>query len=244
MPPCRLGIFLFFLHLMNTGKTTPAAFSAKLSPKNYEQKCLCLLLLDLSGSMHGEKLARLKEGLYAFVADVAADFTASQRLEVAVVGFNTTAFGIVPPGLIADLDIKAIDALTAGGSTSMYEALEVGMSAIEAHKNYYKKTGQPYYRPYLVLMTDGEATDRYNAPACIERLQREVSEKRFTFLPVGVDGADMDELNRLGPARKLQDVRFAEFFKWLSASMSMISQSVAGQTIKLPSTDPWAEQSI
>ena len=36
------------------------------SPDNYEQKCLCLLVLDVSGSMSGDPINELNKGLQEF----------------------------------------------------------------------------------------------------------------------------------------------------------------------------------
>ena len=46
---------------------------------NPEPRCACVLLLDVSGSMHGSKVAALNEGLRAFAADIGTDALARQR---------------------------------------------------------------------------------------------------------------------------------------------------------------------
>lgn len=53
----------------------------------------------------------------------------------------------------------------------------------------------------------------------------------------------MTFLNHLSssPARKLQGTKFVELFAWLSNSITAISQSTLGETVQLPSIDPWSE---
>ena len=48
---------------------------------NPEQRCPCVLLLDTSGSMHGDPIAELNEGLRAFKEDLISDSLAVKRVE-------------------------------------------------------------------------------------------------------------------------------------------------------------------
>ncbi len=56
--------------------------------ENQEPRCPCVLLLDTSGSMHGEKIGALNEGLRAFRDDLLRDPVARKRVEIAVVAFD------------------------------------------------------------------------------------------------------------------------------------------------------------
>jgi uncharacterized protein YegL len=42
----------------------------------------------------------------------------------------------------------------------------------------------------------------------------------------------------------LKGLAFEEFFTWLSASITLVSQSVEGQTLQLPPSGGWAQISI
>jgi len=50
---------------------------------NPEPRCPCVLLLDTSGSMQGEPINALNNGLRAFKDDLIKDALASKRVEVA-----------------------------------------------------------------------------------------------------------------------------------------------------------------
>ncbi|MBO8730145.1 hypothetical protein INO98_14435, partial [Staphylococcus aureus] len=52
-----------------------AYFSGEM-PDNYEQKCLCTLVLDVSGSMQGEPMRALNRGLQDFYAAIEDDLIA------------------------------------------------------------------------------------------------------------------------------------------------------------------------
>ncbi len=49
-------------------------FSAETA-ENYEQKCLCVLLLDVSGSMRGEPINELNKALQEFYNEIKEDET-------------------------------------------------------------------------------------------------------------------------------------------------------------------------
>ena len=52
--------------------------------ENPEPRCPCILLLDTSGSMKGEPIAQLNEGLVVFKDELTADPLAQKRVEVAL----------------------------------------------------------------------------------------------------------------------------------------------------------------
>lgn len=55
---------------------------------NPEPRCPCLLLLDVSGSMRGDPLKELNEGLVQFRDELYADSLAAKRVEVGIVTFG------------------------------------------------------------------------------------------------------------------------------------------------------------
>jgi uncharacterized protein YegL len=57
--------------------------------ENPEPRCPCVLLLDTSGSMMGEPITALNQGLVAFRDDLTRDPLASRRVELAVVTFDS-----------------------------------------------------------------------------------------------------------------------------------------------------------
>ena len=94
-------------------------FSAE-SAENFEQKCLCVLVLDVSGSMRGEPIRELNNGLQDFYNEIMADETTSQRLEVSIMTFNQAVQTLQEPALI---DNVTMPTLTAYGSTAMVDAV-------------------------------------------------------------------------------------------------------------------------
>ena len=211
------------------------------SPKNYEQKCLCTLVLDTSASMRGRPLEELLSGLAAFRAEIEADWVAANRLELSIYAFDSVCRLVQSPSLVGDMDLPLLEA---GGTTRLVEAIREAMAGIEARKAWYRATGQPYYRPMMVLITDGEPDEGQDVEALATELRAAVGERKFSFFALGVKGYRHDVLARIcpedSPPLPLEAYRFSAFFKWLSNSISVMTKSEQGGDLVLPPVSDWS----
>ena len=214
-------------------------FSAEAAA-NYEQKCLVCLVLDVSGSMRGKPIDELNKGLQEFYNEIADDETTSQKLEVSLITFNHIVRTIQEPALVENFKMPK---LTATGSTAMVTAVNEAIDKVEARKKWYKETGQTYYRPWIILMTDGEPDDDQDVDALAARIKNETAGKHFMFLPIAVEDANLailEKINGNKPAMKLQGTKFSSFFKWLSASMDTIVNAKEGDQVDISKgVDDW-----
>ncbi len=103
------------------------------------------LVLDISGSMSGAPIARLKEAAKQFCATMIDDKTGDNR--IAVVTYNTNVETVSFTSDYAAL-ANTIDNFTAKGSTAMYDALM-------AVKEINEKLGNPDASKHVVVMADG-----------------------------------------------------------------------------------------
>ncbi|MFN3555644.1 MAG: vWA domain-containing protein [Bacteroidales bacterium] len=211
-------------------KATPAAltrfYQGEMSP-NAEMKCPVVLVLDRSSSMEGAPIQELNRGLKIFQTQIQNDEVAAARLEVAIVTFGTDVKVARDFSLFEN---TAIETLQAGGSTEMAKGLREAMFRIEARKAWYKEQGLQYYRPYIVLMTDGYPTcPRKEIEQLKDDIHKAVDNKQFNLWAFGVEKADMEFLKTLVPGtfppQKLKGINFTEFFRWLSSSFSTITAS-------------------
>ena len=201
--------------------------------ENYEQKCLCVLVLDVSGSMRGKAIQELNNGLKDFYNEISSDETTKQRLEVALIEFNHEVKNSQSPALVDNFTMPELEA---SGSTAMVDAVNAAIDLVADRKAWYKQTNQTYYRPWIILMTDGEPDDGQDVATLAERIKKDTAEKRFAFLPIGVEGANMSVLQSIQgniPAMKLQGTKFSSFFKWLSASMGTVVTAEEGKQVDL-----------
>ena len=208
--------------------------------ENPDPRAPCLLLLDTSASMSGEPIRALNEGLTLFKQDVMGDDLARRRVEVAVVGFGNGGVRTVQNFItVEQWDPQE---LRAGGSTPLGQALKVGLTLLRERKDMYKRAGLQYYRPWLLLITDGEPTDSWKDPA--RAAQDEDFRRGLLFFVVGVERANMEKIGQIAPAErpplKLKGLRFGELFLWLSQSQQAVSHSRVGDQLALPPIG-WAE---
>ena len=126
--------------------------------------------------------------------------------------------------------------LVADGDTAMVDAVYEAISLVEARKKWYKETNQPYYRPWIILMTDGEPNEGQDTSSLAAKIKSDTANKRYEFLPIGVDNANMAVLQSIQgriPAMKLKGTKFSSFFKWLSASMGTVVTAEEGKKVDL-----------
>jgi len=205
---------------------------------NPEPRCACVLLLDVSGSMSGDKINSLNQGLQAFQEDLKKDELASKRVEIAIVTFGDNVT-LVQDFVTAD-EFKA-PTLVASGSTPMGQAIQKSLDMIRERKASYKANEIAYYRPWIFMITDGEPTDEWEPAA--KKVHAEEKKSSVAFFCVGVDDAEMKILNKISvraPLR-LKGLQFTDMFLWLSKSTQAVSHSKIGDQTPLTSPMGWAE---
>jgi uncharacterized protein YegL len=194
--------------------------------KNPQPRCAVVLLLDNSGSMAGEPIKQLNEGIAEFKRQLDQDSLATQRVEVAIVSFGpvTTVQDFVT------VDQFVPPRLEAAELTPMGEAINVALDMVADRKQTYKDSDIQYYRPWVFLITDGAPTDSWQSAA--QRVQQEEDNKKILFFAVGVKDADMNILKQITPSIRppllLNGLDFAGLFKWLSNSLGSVSHSSPG----------------
>lgn len=197
--------------------------------------CLCL---DTSGSMAGAPIRELNEGVRHFLDAVKSDEIAQWSAEIVVVTFGGSVQKLLD---FRPVQTQVIPTLSAGGETPMAAAVQQALDALDARKKEYQSKGVDYYQPWLVLMTDGQPTDRAeDIAASVARTAKLVGEKKLSIFAIGIGtAADMNALRAFSPTRpplRLQGLKFKEFFEWLSKSVQVVSRSTPGNDIQLDLT--------
>jgi uncharacterized protein YegL len=204
---------------------------------NPEPRCACVLVADVSGSMH-TAIAQLNDGLAFFKECIENDHVAALRTEVAVIAYDHEAR--------LEHDFATVDQfvpplLSVRGGTKISAGVNLALDLVEERKSVYREHGITYYRPWVWLLCDGRP--EHDTPAewqtAKARVQQAEEDNQVAFFVVGVgDGVDMQELNTIGnrEALRLDGLDFIGMFQWLSSSMASVSQSQPGDSVAL--TDP------
>ena len=181
------------------------------------------LLLDTSGSMHGEPIEAVKNGVQILLSNLRQDPYALETAYLSVITFNETAKQVVP---LTELPSFQAPVLNASGTTSLGGALSLLASSIEREVAKTTAEEKGDWKPLVFIMTDGEPTDDWTkglealkkvrtgvVVACAAGPGADTSVlKKITEVVVSLDTAD--------------DATIKAFFKWVSASVSVGSQKV------------------
>jgi uncharacterized protein YegL len=203
--------------------------------ENPEPRCPCVLLLDTSGSMQGDRIEALNQGLLSFKDELVKNTLAARRVEVAIVTFDSYV-NVVQDFVTVDQFTPPI--LTAQGLTTMGAGINKALEIIQERKSQYRANGIAYYRPWVFMITDGEPQGEIDEviEEATQRLRGDEFNKKVAFFTVGVENANMHRLHEIAVRTplKLKGLNFVEMFVWLSASMSAVSHSQLEEQVALP----------
>jgi VWFA-related protein len=115
-----------------------------------------VLVFDASSSLHGERLKNLQAASRALLAGL------RDRDEVALVGFSHELSVMVPQGAHRETVRQAIDAITAGGATALWDGLYTGLKLPRARG-----------RSLVVLFTDGDENMSWLSAEQVHRVAEE-----------------------------------------------------------------------
>lgn len=213
--------------------------------QNSDPRCPVVLILDCSSSMMEQRqgedavpMNALDSGLDVLISELHKDPLAKRRVELSFVTFGSF---VNPATEFSTVDDIVLPALSPMGTTAMGDAVIEALRALEERKATYKQNGISYYRPWIMLITDGLPTDSIELAS--QKIREAEEKKKLSFFAVGIEGADMQALEKLSVRQplKLSGMKFDELFVWLSASQASVSASQPGDAVGLPSPAGWAE---
>lgn len=181
------------------------------------------LVLDTSGSMHGEAIEAVKNGVQVLISTLRQDPYALETAYLSVITFDSTAQQLVP---LTELGSFQQPSILATGTTALGEALSLLSKRIDSEVAKTTTDQKGDWKPLVFLMTDGSPTDDWQKGltelkkvkagmivACAAGPNVDTSIlKQITEVVVQLDTADSATIKA--------------FFKWVSASVSSGSQKV------------------
>lgn len=198
------------------------------------------LLLDTSGSMRGEPIESVKVGLESMIASLRQDPFALESVCISIITFDRDVKRLLP---LTELELLQLPEITTpeSGPTHLGEALEMLCKMVDSEVKLSTTDQKGDWMPLLFIMTDGKPSDsqKYNA------MIPEVKKRNFASIIACAAGAKADP----APLRLLTDqvysldttdsATFRQFFKWVSASVSVGNRSVGtSDEITLPPPPP------
>lgn len=185
------------------------------------------LLLDCSGSMAGEPMEAVRQGIKALLSELRGDPQALETAWLSVITFDSRARQTVP---LTELMLFREPELSAGGATALGGALRVLIECVKTEVRRASPTQKGDWRPLVFLLTDGSPTDVEEFRLAAAEL-REIRAANIVACAAG-SRADTTYLKQLTDnvimMNTLSAGDLAEFFQWVSGSVKMGSRGVDG----------------
>ncbi len=191
---------------------------------DFSRRLPVYLLIDCSGSMIGEPIEAVKQGVKALLSELRGDPQALETAYLSVITFDSSARQIIP--LTELLQFKEPE-ISAGGATALGEALNVLVDCVNHEVRKSTETQKGDWRPLVFILTDGSPTD---AAAFDEAVQKIKSLKAANIIACAAgSNADTTYLKKITEnvlmMNTLSAGDMASFFTWVSGSIKMSSKS-------------------
>ena len=181
------------------------------------------LLLDTSGSMFGEPIEAVKNGVQVLISTLRQDPYALETAYLSIITFDSTAQQVTP---LTELSAFQQPNIQASGCTALGEALSLLSKCADKEVTTTTPEKKGDWKPLVFIMTNGEPTDDLNkgladfkknkwgmVVACAAGAGANTDTlKKITECVVSLDTADSATIKA--------------FFKWVSASVSSGSMKV------------------
>lgn len=181
------------------------------------------LLLDTSGSMYGEPIEAVKNGMQVLVNTLRQDPYALETAYLSVITFNSTAQQVQP---LTELSSFQQPEISAGGCTALGEALALLANKVDQEVTKTTAEVKGDWKPLVFIMTDGEPTDS------LQKGLDEFKKRKFGMVVACAAGqaANTNTLKQITESVVQLDNADSNtikaFFKWVSASVSAGSMKV------------------
>ena len=191
------------------------------------------LVLDCSGSMAGEPIESVRQGIRALLADLRSDPLSLETVYLSVITFASSAEQVCP---LTELTLFQEPTLTAGGSTALGAALSLLMQCVEAEVRKPDKDHKGDWKPLIFLMTDGVPTDAWESAAEELRARRlgRIMACAAGDADTAVLGRLLDGEGTLIQLKGLQSDGLRQSLRWVSRSIKTTTDGSSGVQVPQP----------
>jgi uncharacterized protein YegL len=181
------------------------------------------LLLDTSGSMSGEPIEAVKNGVQLMISSLRQNPQAIETAYISVISFDSSARQLVP---LTDLATFQMVDLKATGTTALGEALRLVSQSIDSEVVKTTDIKKGDWKPLVFIFTDGIPTDDWQG-GLAEFKKRKTA---FTVACGAGSKADNNVLKQITDNVVSLDTAdsqsIGKFFTWVTASIGVSSTKV------------------
>lgn len=181
------------------------------------------LLLDTSGSMMGEPIEAVKNGVQVMISSLRQNPQAIETAFISIITFDSSARQLVP---LTDLASFQMPDIAATGTTALGDALLTVSRCIDSEVATTTAESKGDWKPLVFIMTDGIPTDDYqNGLAELKRRKT-----GYIVACAAGSGADSSVLKQITENVVMLDnadsQSISKFFAWVTASIGVTSTKV------------------
>jgi len=181
------------------------------------------LLLDTSGSMSGEPIEAVKNGVQVMISSLRQNAQAIETAFISVITFDNAAQQLIP---LTDLASFQMADIRATGVTALGDALRLVANKIDTEVAKTTPEQKGDWKPLVFIMTDGIPTDDWQS-GLNEFKKRKTA---FTVACAAGSGADTSILKQITENVVSLDTAdsasIGKFFLWVTASIGVTSTKV------------------
>lgn len=203
---------------------------------DFNRRLPVYLLLDCSGSMMGEPIEAVRQGVKALLSELRSDPQALETAYLSVITFDSHARQIIP---LTELMAFKEPEINAGGATALGGALNVLIDCVNSEVRKSTETQKGDWRPLVFILTDGSPTDVETFREAVQRIKG-MKTANIIACAAG-SNANTSYLKEITESVLMMNTLsagdMAQFFAWVSGSIKMSSKTLdvrPGATIELP----------
>ena len=155
-------------------------FSAE-SAENFDEKWLCVLLVDVSATMTDHALVKLNEELH----NLYKLFKDDGSLELCIMTYGQDVRTIQEPSVVADNETPQVKR-----ATDTLRALDCAIEKVYTRKYWYKETGRTFWRPLILHVTVETKTELFYSDT-FAQMRVDISGKKYDYLNYAMNGSIM-----------------------------------------------------
>lgn len=189
--------------------------------------CVCI---DASFSMaENDRIKHVNKGVRKFIDDCVEDMYARDSIDLCLIRFG----GAVPEIIQPFENVKRVQFrdIKPDGGTPLGAAVEMALDEIERRLDQFDMFGRTHFKPWLIIMSDGKATDDIKRASVRIKgmLERRTLKVKCIDMSEGKETTDLAAFTLDGDVGTINSFEIEDFFSMLSRSAAGLSKSTPGE---------------
>ena len=189
--------------------------------------CICV---DSSMSMiqNGRK-KHVDAGINNFIKNCKEDIYAKDSVELGIITFGGDKAKVVQP--FTNVKNASFDGIEPNGNTPLGSAVLQAVNMIKERKQLFDEYGVSAYKPWLIIMSDGRATDNTDESSKLVNNMIKNRELKVKCIDMSEDDekSDLEKYTLGGQIETVKGLEIQDFFSMLSRSASVLSTQTPGR---------------